>query len=207
MFHLIGSCCWYNREFRKLRRQLQGKRHIKIELCVKLSLLRLFHVDHVVQNRRSALSLAGHRWFSSKGKEWKIYSCELALSSEPQIWKFHVVVWQTASKQCTKKRAARAARFFFHSLNHSNQWFVALSLTLPSSNLKLPQWGLLERALTSTWSVHTLTKIMLQKRNYHLCWNQYGTQFTVQSKIVRSKKLCPSFFFLKNSKKNENPWC
>ena len=29
----------HNREFKKLRRQLQGKRHIKIELCVKLSLL------------------------------------------------------------------------------------------------------------------------------------------------------------------------
>ena len=58
-----------NREFKKLRRQLQGKRHIKIELCVKLSLLRLFHVDHVVQNRRSALSLAWHEWFSCKGKE------------------------------------------------------------------------------------------------------------------------------------------
>ena len=58
-----------NREFKKLRRQLQGKRHIKIVLCVKLSLLRLFHVDHVVQNRRSALSLAWHKWFSCRGKE------------------------------------------------------------------------------------------------------------------------------------------
>ena len=47
-----------NREFKKLRRQLQRKRHIKIELCVKLSLLRLLRVDHVVQNRRTALSLA-----------------------------------------------------------------------------------------------------------------------------------------------------
>ena len=47
-----------NREFKKVRRQLQGKRHIKIELCAKLSLLRLFQVDHVVQNRQSALSLA-----------------------------------------------------------------------------------------------------------------------------------------------------
>ena len=102
-----------NREFKKLRRQLQGKRHIKIELCVKLSLLRLFHVDHVVQNRWSALSLDWHKWFSCKGKEWKIYGCELPLSSEPQIWKFPVVVWQTTSKHCTKKRAARAARSFF----------------------------------------------------------------------------------------------
>ena len=101
------------REFKKLRRQLQRERRIKIELCVKLRLLRLFHVGHVVQNRRSALSLAWHEWFSCKGKEWKIYCCELALSSEPQIWKFHVVVWQTTSKHCTKKRAARAARLFF----------------------------------------------------------------------------------------------
>ena len=57
------------REFKKLRRQLQGKRQIKIELCVKLSLLRLFHVDHVVQNRWSPLLLAWHECFSCKGKE------------------------------------------------------------------------------------------------------------------------------------------
>ena len=57
------------REFKKLRRQLQRKRHIKIELCVKLSLLGLLHVDHVVQNRRTALSLAWYEWFSCKGKE------------------------------------------------------------------------------------------------------------------------------------------
>ena len=64
------------------------------------------------QNRRSALSLAWHKWFSNKGKEWKIYYNELALSSETQIWKFHVDVCQTAPKHCTKKRAARAARLF-----------------------------------------------------------------------------------------------
>ena len=102
-----------NRELKKLRRQLQGKRLIKIELCVKLSLLRLFHVDHVVQNRRSALSRAWHEWFSCKGKEGKIYCYELPLSPEPQVWKFPVVVWQTTSKHCTKKRAALAARLFF----------------------------------------------------------------------------------------------
>ena len=60
------------REFKKLRRQVQGKLHIKIELCVKLSLLRLFHVDHVVHNRRSALLLAWHEWFSCKGKSEKL---------------------------------------------------------------------------------------------------------------------------------------
>ena len=74
-----------NRELKKLRRQLQGKRLIKIELCVKLSLLRLFQVDHVVQNRRSALSLAWYEWFSCKGKEEKIYCSKLPLSTEPQM--------------------------------------------------------------------------------------------------------------------------
>ena len=32
---------------------------------------------------------------------------------ELQIWKFHDVIWQTASKICSKKRVARAARLFF----------------------------------------------------------------------------------------------
>ena len=63
----------FTRELKKLRRQLQGKRLIKTELCINFSLLRLFHVDHVVQNWRSALSLACHEWFSCKGKEGKIY--------------------------------------------------------------------------------------------------------------------------------------
>ena len=41
---------------------LQRKRHIEIELFVRLSVLRLFHVDHVVQNRRRVLSLTWREW-------------------------------------------------------------------------------------------------------------------------------------------------
>ena len=141
---------WYNREFKRLRRQLRRKRHIKIELCVKLSLLRLFHVHHVLQNTRSALSLAWHEWFSCKGKERENYCCELALSSEPQKRKFQVVIWQTTSKHCTKKRAALAAPHdYFSSFNLANHWLVALSLTLPSSNLKLPNISL-QKAMLAT---------------------------------------------------------
>ena len=58
-----------NREFKKLRRQLQRKRHIKIELYVKLKRLRSFHFGNAVQNMWRALPLAWHEWFSSKGKE------------------------------------------------------------------------------------------------------------------------------------------
>ena len=113
IFHCLPVPSGENREFKKVRRQQQRKRHVKIELCVNLSLLRLLHVDHVVQNGQTALSLAWYEWFSCKGKKWKIYCCELALSSEPQIWTFHAVVWQTTSKHCNKKRATRAARLFF----------------------------------------------------------------------------------------------
>ena len=56
-------------EFTMLRWLLQRKRRTKTELCVSLSVLRLFHVGHVLQTRRRALSLAWHEWFSCKGKE------------------------------------------------------------------------------------------------------------------------------------------
>ena len=45
---------------KKLRRLLQHKRHFKMELCISLSVSRLFYDDHVVQNRWGALSLAWH---------------------------------------------------------------------------------------------------------------------------------------------------
>ena len=54
------------REFKKLRRVLQRKGHIEIELCVKLIVLRLFHVGQVVRNGRSVLSLVGTNGFHVK---------------------------------------------------------------------------------------------------------------------------------------------
>ena len=87
--------------------------------------------------RRTALSLAWYEWFSYKGKEWKIYCCELALLSEPQVWKFHVVVWQTTLNIATKS-VPHVQHDYFSPFNQSNHWFVALSFKLPSSNLKLP---------------------------------------------------------------------
>ena len=42
---------------------------VTLKLNFALSLLRLFHVGHVVHNKRSALSLAWREWFSCKGKE------------------------------------------------------------------------------------------------------------------------------------------
>ena len=73
------------REFKKLRRLLQRKRHIKIVLCARFRVMQLFRVGHVEQTRRSLLSLALHEWFSCRGKERKIFCLWLALSSELQI--------------------------------------------------------------------------------------------------------------------------
>ena len=47
------------RDFKKLRRLLQRKLYIKIELCVRLSVMPLFLVDQIVKTRRSVLSPAG----------------------------------------------------------------------------------------------------------------------------------------------------
>ena len=71
-WHPVGNR-FFNRkrknvwEFKKLRRVRQRKRHIKIELCVRLIVLSLLHVGHVV--RSSVLSLSWHEWFSCEGKE------------------------------------------------------------------------------------------------------------------------------------------
>ena len=169
-----------NFEFKKLRRQLQ--RHIKIELCVSLSVLRLFQVVHDVQKWRIAVSLAWHgmvfmqrqrmkdlplrAWVVVRTSKMKISRRRLAdyvkalhqkachtcstiifLHSTNQIidlWRcrwccrrqslnFLISRYRVADyvKNCTKKRAARAARL-------NVLVFSALSWSLPSSFLKLP---------------------------------------------------------------------
>ena len=60
--------------------------------------LRLFHFCHVIL----------------KVREWKIYRCGLALSSEPQIWKFHFFLRQTTSKIAPKSVPhVQLAQLFF----------------------------------------------------------------------------------------------
>ena len=118
--------------------------NVTLKLNFALSLLLLFHVDHVEQNRRTWLHfrLLGTNGFHVKAKSERftassLFYCELALSTEPQIWKIHVVVWQTGSQNIAPKSVLHVQPDYFSSFNQSNHWFVALSLTLPSSNLKL----------------------------------------------------------------------
>ena len=94
------------------------------------------YVGHVVWNRWRVLSLAWHKWFSCEGRERKIYRCGRALSSEPQISNFLVVIWQTTSKIALKS-VPHVQHDYFSLFNQSNHWFVALSLPFTSSFLKL----------------------------------------------------------------------
>ena len=56
------------REFKKLRRQLKGKRHIKIELCVKLRLFRLFMLITLYKMGGVHFRLLGTHVFYVKAK-------------------------------------------------------------------------------------------------------------------------------------------
>ena len=57
---MLSAVVINDREFKKLRRLLQQKHHIKIELWLRLSVTRLLQVGHVVQTRQTILSLAWH---------------------------------------------------------------------------------------------------------------------------------------------------
>lgn len=65
---------------------------------------------HVVRNiDEVSLRLFGTKGLLCKSREWKIYCSGLALSSEPQILGFHVIVWQTTSKKKRKKKIHKGA--------------------------------------------------------------------------------------------------
>ena len=116
-----------------LRRRLQRKLHIKVELCVRLSVLRSFHVDHVVQNRR----FLGMNGFHVKTKNGRFTA---AVSRFRQNFKiehfapsFGRLRWNIASKG-----VPYGAERLFSSFDQSYYWFVALSLPLTSSFVKFP---------------------------------------------------------------------
>ena len=55
----------------------------------------------------------GTNGFHVKAKNERCTAASSRCRQNLKYKKFHVVVWQTTSKQCTKKRAARAGRLFF----------------------------------------------------------------------------------------------
>ena len=118
-----------NRELKMLRQQLQRKRHIKIELCVNFSLLlvTLYKIGGV------HFRLLGTNGFHVKAKNESLTAassrCRQNLKYENFTWPFGRLRQNIAPKK--KAYHMCSAIVFLHSL------ICGVSLTLPSSNLKL----------------------------------------------------------------------
>ena len=115
-----------------------------------LSVFRLFRTGYVVQNRRSAFL---HERLANE--EWKMYRHRFALSTEPQIWKY-TSSFGRLRQNISPKSVPHVQHDCFSSFSQSNHWFVALSLSLPSSFLN---------ELTFLFISETNVSILLLSRN------------------------------------------
>ena len=107
--------------------------HVYVTICCWI--LRLFHVDHLVQNRRSALLGTNGVHVKAKNERFTAASsrCRQNLKYEHFMSSFG-----SLRQKIAPKSVPHVQHDHFSSFNQWNHWFVALLLTLPSSNLKLP---------------------------------------------------------------------
>ena len=91
---LVFASCRRDREFKKLRRQLQRKLHFKIELCVRLS-----------------VTLYKWAWRTFVGLARMVFMERQKVKDLLLRGRIVGRTWNLI--KCTKKRAARAARLFF----------------------------------------------------------------------------------------------
>ena len=113
-----------------------------------LSVLRLFQVGHVVQNKRTVLkSLLGTNGFHVKTKDETSTSRARVVVRTSKMKISHCCLrWKTITsrlrlrlrQKIALKSVPHAQHDYFSSFNQSYHWFVALSLPLLSSFLKLP---------------------------------------------------------------------
>ena len=105
------GCHWIDtREFRKLRRLLQRKRHTEIVFCD--------YSTSITLDKIGQMSLIGTNGSHVRGKEWNTYCCGLALSSEPQIWKLHDIEW--LRHKIAPNSVRHLQHDYFSSFNQSN---------------------------------------------------------------------------------------
>ena len=138
-FSLPSSSCLRKlpgREFKKLRRQLRG--NVKIENWIKIEvscdysmLITLYKIGGV------HFRLLGTNGFHVKAKNERFTAassrCLQNLKYENFMSSFGRLRHNIAAKS-----VPHVQHDYFSSFNQSNHWFVVFSLTLPSSNLKLP---------------------------------------------------------------------
>jgi len=118
-----------------------NRRHFKIEICGRLSVLRWFHVGHVVRNGQSVLALAWHEWCSCKGRERKIFCCAL-VSRCRQNLKSGNFTSSFGSQKISPKCIPHVQRDYFSFFNQKCFWFVTLSLQIePVVVSWTPDWA------------------------------------------------------------------
>jgi len=116
---------WSIREFKKLRRQLQRKRHIKIELCVGFSVLRLFQVVHDEQIGEVHFPLLGTNGFHAKAKNERFIGAGSLCRQNFKNENF--------TSSCGRLRQILAPKSVLHVQHeYISTFFVALSCSLPT---------------------------------------------------------------------------
>ena len=113
MFHSLPPC-----------ENLRRKHHFRIELCLRLSILRLFHVGYVVEKCPFTWLTLMVSMQRQRTKDFLLQARVEALSSGPQIWQFLVVVLLSTPKRNVLK--CTCSTFQYH-------WFLAFSLLFPLS--------------------------------------------------------------------------
>ena len=136
-FYLVLDALGNYREFNKLRRQQQGKRHIKIELCVKsLAIIPcLSRCAKWAECTFGCLARMVSVQVKAKSERFTAASsrCRQNLKYENFTSSFGRLRQNIAPKSVPHVQHA-----YFSSFIQSNHWFVALSLTLP----KFPNYAL-----------------------------------------------------------------
>ena len=95
------------RKLKQRRRQPWRKRPMKIRIWIGDDIVIIASSSYPIVDR------ARSKWTGRSAIEVQIHCCVFTLSLKPEIWKSHVVTWQTTSKNCTKVCAARVARLLF----------------------------------------------------------------------------------------------
>ena len=105
------------REFKKLRRQRQRKRYVKIELCCRLS------IGHVAQVTESAVSLAWYEWFYARAKNKRFTAAGSRCHQELKNENFTSSLCSYVKKK-KKKVVLKSVLHVYHnyssSINQSN---------------------------------------------------------------------------------------
>ena len=109
----------------------------KLNFALSISLLQLFHVDHVVQSRRSVFfaCLARMLFIHVKSKNERFTAASSCCRQNLKYENFTSSFCRLRQNMAPKS-VQHVQHDYFSSFNKSNHRFVALSLTLPSSNLK-----------------------------------------------------------------------